>query len=363
MRLFRRLGFVYTTVLIPSLVLANITPPPPPPNIIGLKSDGKVLTGDSDLNIHGEFYVNYEKSVRSVNLYNGGYIVTNSLLNGKPHTLTVGDGGITAYIDESPVGIGGSGALTSSTRFLDISVRSKLGASNYIEINTEISDNPTNRVNLRMLRYAGMGQGIISLGGDKNNTFTGSTEIYGINNRIILNKEKGAIAIRGDIFINDSARLTIRRDNQISSGSIVSLKNATFEFEDNYLDGKFTKRESFNRLVIEGTSFIQFSHQGLSDSRFLYLEDLYIADGGKLTIQGWREGCHFLLVRKTSRNLDDVLKKIEFEGYFQGRTHKEDYNRDYWSISGMPEPSTYGALFGALGFGLVVWRKRNYYRS
>jgi len=37
---------------------------------------------------------------------------------------------------------------------------------------------------------------------------------------------------------------------------------------------------------------------------------------------------------------------------------------DYeFATCGMPEPSTYGAIFGAVGIGLVVWRRKRRSKS
>ncbi|KXU35937.1 hypothetical protein AXK11_05285 [Cephaloticoccus primus] len=85
-----------------------------------------------------------------------------------------------------------------------------------------------------------------------------------------------------------------------------------------------------------------------------------IADGAGLDIRGWEEGFSYLLVRKDSKHLADALKKITFDGYLPGRVHLEDFNKDYWQISGTPEPATYGAIFAGAGVGLIVWRRRRW---
>jgi len=110
--------------------------------------------------------------------------------------------------------------------------------------------------------------------------------------------------------------------------------------------------------VVEGTSVLLFK-LGFSDKRFLYLDDLSIDKGAELDVQGWVEGTHFFLVRKTSRNLEDALNKIKFKGYDPSKIHLEDYSDEYWMINGAPEPATYGAglMLGVLG--LVCYRRRS----
>jgi len=62
----------------------------------------------------------------------------------------------------------------------------------------------------------------------------------------------------------------------------------------------------------------------------------------------------YLLVRKDSRHLYDALSPIRLEG----RAEHRAWVADYWQvIPAFSEPATYGAILGAVGFGLFVWRK------
>ncbi|KXU36460.1 hypothetical protein AXK11_04505 [Cephaloticoccus primus] len=65
-----------------------------------------------------------------------------------------------------------------------------------------------------------------------------------------------------------------------------------------------------------------------------------------------------MLVRKDSKHLADALKKITIDGWAKNQIYLKDYDKDYWSIEAAPEPATCGALLGALGLGLVAWRRR-----
>jgi len=303
-------------------------------------------------------YLTANRNLNSLSMYQGGDVVTHWLTTGQPYKLTIGSGGIQIYASYNPVHISGNGVLTSSQSFLDVRLNANEGFIDPFYINSVISDNGNRRVGLRIRGIRHNGWVATVLGGDKSNTFTGTTEVSGEYNVVSLNKTNGAIAIKGDIFINNHAKLTLWRDGQIASTSTVRLRDSTFQFANERYDGKVIKKESFHKLVIEGESFLQFDPGVLLDQRFLYLNNLSIANGGKLVVQGWREGLHWFLVRKTSANLEDALKKIAFEGYLPGRTHLEDYNRDYWAISGTPEPSVYGAVLGSVGVGLFAWRKK-----
>jgi len=209
------------------------------------------------------------------------------------------------------------------------------------------------------------GRSAVVLGGGISNTFTGNVEVSGSGKVLALNKENGAIAIKGDVFVNSGAEIALRRGDQISDRSSVKLRDSTLSFSDDRYDSKLIKRESFRELVIEGTSTLQFrSSEKSLDQRFLYLNDLFVVDGGELIVQGWKEGIHWLLVQKTSANLKDALEKTRFEGQNWKQVGVRDYSREYWEIgvgdgfSKLPEPTTYGAIFSAGGLGLVIWQKR-----
>jgi len=273
-----------------------------------------------------------------------------------PYRLTIGVGGISVYGSQPKSYISGSGVLTSSQSFLNIWLWTRAGEVKPLWISSVISDNGANKVGLRIRGTEHSGYVSVVLDGDKSNTFTGPVEVSGRYNRITLNKTNGAIALRGNISINDHAGLSIGGSGQIERNSTVRLRDASFVFSD-HPDESFIKEESFHKLVVEGKSVLQFRGE-VSGKRFLYLDDLSIDKGAKLLVRGWLEGTHFFLVRKTSRNLEAALKRIAFQGYDPNAIHLEDYSSEYWMINGAPEPATYGAglMLGVLG--LVRYRRR-----
>jgi len=94
-------------------------------------------------------------------------------------------------------------------------------------------------------------------------------------------------------------------------------------------------------------------------NNYLYLDDLEVSDYGKLTIRNWQLGRDHLLVRKGSEHLIDSLNRIKFEEHWEWKAALKDYNRDYWQlIPGIPEPSTYGVVCGAVVAGLALIRRK-----
>jgi len=199
--------------------------------------------------------------------------------------------------------------------------------------------------------------------GNTSNTFTGDTTIIG-NVGLYLIKRGGGIGISGNLNIRDGASVGIYDHEQIANHVRASLisrgKVSTLKFGGSIYPGR-TLNETIHELVVEGNGAIDFGSTD-SDSvhgpRFLYLDDLIIGNGSTLQILGWRDKRDYLLVRKNSWNLEDALKKIEFDGYNRNNIHKEDFNRDYWAISAAPEPSTYGILLIAIAAALPLLRNR-----
>jgi len=61
---------------------------------------------------------------------------------------------------------------------------------------------------------------------------------------------------------------------------------------------------------------------------------------------------------RPSAHLSESLERLVIEGYSAKKAGLRHYSSDYWEIGpGFPEPTTYGAIFGAVGLGLVSWRK------
>jgi len=175
-----------------------------------------------------------------------------------------------------------------------------------------------------------------------------------------LRKDIGAIAIQGDIYVRNNSFLTLDLGGQIAKTSNVLLQDSCFNFF-NYGFRNIPNSQHLNRMTIEGNSVINFAHYNYHQA--LLLDNLLIDEGALLSITNWRDGFHFLLVRKDSWSLEDALGKIRFEGKY-GSAGVRSYDWEYWEIgvgygfSKLPEPSTYGAIFGGLGVLLALSRKR-----
>jgi len=166
-----------------------------------------------------------------------------------------------------------------------------------------------------------------------------------------LNKTNGAIAIQGDIFLEDGAGLSFWNGNQIADTATVTMGKGS------HINFHGAHHEKLHKIVVRGSATIGFElGRPAPSGRFFYLDDLLIADDSFLTITAWKEGRDALLVRKDSENLWDALSRIKFEGRAEHRAWVKDYDKDYWQvIPAFPEPSTYGALFGVVGLMVAWW--------
>jgi len=189
----------------------------------------------------------------------------------------------------------------------------------------------------------------------------------------------GAVAISGRILVGFGAaapgQLIVARNEQIADTATVVLDGVATS------DGGLSRHipvfqignalrvvEHIHALRIEGNGIVRFSGAAGRATNQLFLKDLQIPTipnaNGSLFVQNWVENVTYLIVSRTAPNVMAVLNRIRFQGWAPG-AKLWDYDANNWQIvpMGAPEPATYGAILGALGLGLVVWRKRRQRRA
>jgi len=126
--------------------------------------------------------------------------------------------------------------------------------------------------------------------------------------------------------------------------------------------------QTLAQLHIIDRGSIDFAIGTAAQPSFLFLDLLTFNNAdAQLFVHGWLEYQTYLLVKKTAFAAGEwaqKLKQIWFDGYsLDFGLLNEDYNADYYQITPFamydkfPEPSTYGAILGAVGLALVAWRK------
>jgi len=183
---------------------------------------------------------------------------------------------------------------------------------------------------------------------------------------LYLEKDNGKVSVLGDLYVSNGAWVNISHGGQLSNRSNVILSNSRIllGIDEAVEHISSSIKESFNSLVVEGDGVLDF-HFHVNDSIFngfssIVLNDFWVKEGGLLKLENWDFGRGSqLLVRKDSAHLQESLNRIKFEEYPGYRAGLKEYDRNYWQIiSPFPETSTYGAIFGAVGIGLVAWRRR-----
>ncbi|KXU35539.1 hypothetical protein AXK11_05980 [Cephaloticoccus primus] len=120
-------------------------------------------------------------------------------------------------------------------------------------------------------------------------------------------------------------------------------------------------RQTLAGLHIEHRGTIDWAGGRGGMGNILWIEELTFSDPkAQLFMRNWNHFEDILLVRHGGMALSQ-LQQIVFEGYQDYTTQWKAYNADYMQIlpfGALPEPSTYGALLGTLGLGVVAWRKR-----
>jgi len=134
-------------------------------------------------------------------------------------------------------------------------------------------------------------------------------------------------------------------------------------------------QQTLSELHIIDRGTIDFSGGNPSAPNRLFLDLLTFNNiGAQLFVRGWHEFEDFLLIKKTAfatapadalAQWLQLRNQIFFDGYsLDYSLLVADYNADYYQITpwgvmtGFPEPSTYGAILGAVGLGLWTWRRR-----
>jgi len=185
---------------------------------------------------------------------------------------------------------------------------------------------------------------------------------------------KGVLAVADDIIVGDGAgrdlfELAAQSDNRIvKTGDGLPSMTLHGNPYGPSTDGAILRfngasRQALAALSIQDRGTLEFLGSTKSSPNILYLDQLFFSDANaRLTIRNWNDQADYLLVSRAwgDINVPPILNRIIFEGYGPAKWHWHDLQGygGYWQITPLPEPATYGTILGAVGLGLVVWRKR-----
>jgi len=309
-----------------------------------------ILTGDRSVN-------SLRTSANKVD------VKENHHLNLNGYKLIVGAGGVIIEGGRSHVVTGG--ILTSSSGTIKLT---SIGdpVKHILPISSVISDNGAIKVGLEITNTSTTYNGI-GLFGKRANNFTGDVNITG---RVLLDlyKDAGVVSISGNLNVNEGAKVSVFRSGQLGRRARVLLKSKSNGLSTLGFNGGYEEniKEVFKELKVDGSAVVTFSsdiNRKPHGRREIIIDDLDVMEGSHLLVQKWKDGRDRLLVKKSSAHVRDSLKRIEFENHDTRSVNLRDYDKDYWEIYALvPEPTTYGAVFGVAGLGLVLLRGRRFPR-
>jgi len=214
---------------------------------------------------------------------------------------------------------------------------------------------------------------------------TGTSQIgslYIHQGTVELNKGAFHTGANGQVYIGDGAghaKLVINGGtNRLASKPKLTLRGTPYgrgaEFGENEAQATLAitngAQQTLSELIIIDRGTIDFSGGSLATPNRLFLDELTFAnDSTQLFVRGWHEFEDYLLLKKTATYAQDMYKwaselqkQIFFDGYSRDYSLLlVDYNADYYQITpwnNSPEPGTYGAILGAVGLGVVAWRRK-----
>jgi fibronectin-binding autotransporter adhesin len=188
------------------------------------------------------------------------------------------------------------------------------------------------------------GAGTVTLSGASANTFTGMTTVSA--GTLQLDKTAGTDALAGDVTVNSGAFLLISQSNQVNSNSDVSLSGGTITRGSGV-------SEVFGNLNLTAASFLDFGSGATGTISFgTYTPSALIA----LNIVNFTQGNTLTFGSNLTSSIE--TSAFAFSGNGGLGSYSWDNDSSTFTITAIPEPSTYAAAAGLLSLMLWPSRKR-----
>jgi autotransporter-associated beta strand protein len=203
-------------------------------------------------------------------------------------------------------------------------------------ISGHIADNNTGAGALVSLVKDGSGTWILT----GTNTYTGSTTVT--NGTLRLNGAAGAgLTATTNVSVATNAVLLLSASDQVNNAATVTLSGGTIQRGSGVT-------ETFGNLSLTAASFINF---GTGTTNSLNFSN-YTGGGHKLNVTNFLAGN--ILTFKT--DLTMTISNTSLFGFDNGFNSAWNSGSSTFTITAIPEPSTYAAALGLAG--LMLWTQR-----
>ena len=185
------------------------------------------------------------------------------------------------------------------------------------------------------------GAGTVTLSGSTANTFTGTTTVSA--GTLELAKTTDTAALAGDVVVSSGATLLLSASGNVADTAAVTLSGGTITRASGV-------SEVFGNLVVTGSGFLDYGSGDIGTLSF----GTY-TPSALLTVQSFLPGNTLTFASNLS---DDIGNTALFSLGAQGFTSSWNSGTSTFTITAIPEPSTYLAAAGLLGLMLWPSRKR-----
>jgi len=289
-------------------------------------------------------------------LINSLKIVNRHLVLGG-HTLTIESGGLLTYTNGNQ--IRGTGTVTTG---------GTIPRPLYIHAYGHLTINQQATLNVLSLVKTGPASLVFNSKGTHS-----MRELYIHQGKVQINYDS-TLNVAGKIVIGDGAgkdilRLPANRWNPITGNPDVTLRGTpygpgaeyfSYNPDEAILQMGGNTKQTIGTLRIEDRGTIDWIGGEVGKANMLFVDKLEFNNkDARLFMRNWYEYEDYLLVKKVGFDFGN-LGKIVFDGLWDLPALAVHYDAQYYMITpyNSPEPSTYGAILGAVGIGLWTWRRR-----
>jgi autotransporter-associated beta strand protein len=230
-------------------------------------------------------------------------------------------------------GVGGQGAAVNYTGNVTLGIDTTGGNVTYAGAMTNVGTT---------LGLHKLGSLRLTLSG--NNTFTGATTVSGAGTLDLARVGGQSLGSTTSVTVNSGATLLLTQSDQVNDAATVTLSGGTIRNTNAGGIG-----ETFGNLNLTAASFLDFGN-GLGNNVMNF--GTYAGGGFKLTVQDFAEGN--VLTFKT--DLTSTINNTSLFDFSNAFTSGWNSGTSTFTITAIPEPSTYVAALGLAG--LILWPLR-----